>query len=256
MLPILILQGIIIQYAAVLSVKYFRSLQQEAITQLSVAKISLKKVVSHLNVALILRNHDGHIGFCNDLGANLIRNVSRDIFKSDKSLNKYLSKICSMDFLSSHLFNMKESEQSVKQNKLIMNAPMMKLYTKRSSDGQMDKGNLALSPEEQQNLARNGQKDLDYYFSLNDLFNQEQQDFEDNVYEVIDEVQTSKTEFKYVQVRKEYVETSFSKHEVLQLVDISQKILYEAAVGEKRLFSIINASVSHDMRNPTNSIQM
>jgi signal transduction histidine kinase len=97
---------------------------------------------------------------------------------------------------------------------------------------------------------------MEFYFSLNDLFNQEQQDFEDNVYEVIDEVQTSKTEFKYVQVRKEYVETSFSKHEVLQLVDISQKILYEAAVGEKRLFSIINASVSHDMRNPTNSIQM
>jgi hypothetical protein len=114
MLPILILQGIIVQYAAVLSVKYFRSLQQEAITQLSVAKISLKKVVSHLNVALILRNHDGHIGFCNDLGSNLVRNVAREFFKSDKSLNKYLSKICSMDFLSSHLFNMKESEASAK----------------------------------------------------------------------------------------------------------------------------------------------
>ena len=27
------------------------------------------------------------------------------------------------------------------------------------------------------------------------------------------------------------------------------------AVGEKRLFSLINATVSHDMRNPTNSIQ-
>ena len=36
--------------------------------------------------------------------------------------------------------------------------------------------------------------------------------------------------------------------------DISQKILYEMAVGEKRLFSLINATVSHDMRNPTNSI--
>ena len=27
------------------------------------------------------------------------------------------------------------------------------------------------------------------------------------------------------------------------------------AVGEKRLFSLINATVSHDMRNPTNAIQ-
>jgi signal transduction histidine kinase len=48
------------------------------------------------------------------LGSNLVRNVAREFFKSDKSLNKYLSKICSMDFLSSHLFNMKESEASAK----------------------------------------------------------------------------------------------------------------------------------------------
>ena len=38
-------------------------------------------------------------------------------------------------------------------------------------------------------------------------------------------------------------------------MDVSQKVLYEMAVGEKRLFSLINATVSHEMRNPTNSIQ-
>ena len=27
------------------------------------------------------------------------------------------------------------------------------------------------------------------------------------------------------------------------------------AVGEKRLFSLINATVSHEMRNPTNAVQ-
>ena len=27
------------------------------------------------------------------------------------------------------------------------------------------------------------------------------------------------------------------------------------ALGEKRLFSLLNATVSHEMRNPTNSIQ-
>lgn len=31
--------------------------------------------------------------------------------------------------------------------------------------------------------------------------------------------------------------------------------MYEMANGEKRLFSLINATVSHEMRNPTNSIQ-
>ena len=38
------------------------------------------------------------------------------------------------------------------------------------------------------------------------------------------------------------------------MVDISQKIMYEMALGEKRLFSLINATVSHEMRNPINSI--
>lgn len=57
-----------------------------------------------------------------------------------------------------------------------------------------------------------------------------------------------------MQVNREIVETIVSKHEIIQLIDISEKMLYEMAVGEKRLFSLINATVSHDMRNPTNSI--
>ena len=46
----------------------------------------------------------------------------------------------------------------------------------------------------------------------------------------------------------------FNQHEVMQLIDVSQKILYDKVLGEKRLSSLINATVSHEMRNPTNSI--
>lgn len=38
------------------------------------------------------------------------------------------------------------------------------------------------------------------------------------------------------------------------MIDVSSKILCEMANVEKRLFSLINATVSHEMRNPTNSI--
>ena len=78
------------------------------------------------------------------------------------------------------------------------------------------------------------------------------------VFELITNSQSKSQEnktFKYVQVERKLVETLFNKHEVLQLNDISQKVLYEMAKGEKRLSSLINATVSHDMRNPTNSIQ-
>ena len=87
------------------------------------------------------------------------------------------------------------------------------------------------------------------------MFSLNNDETENNVYELIFEVESKNhLAFKYFQIHREFVETAFSKHEVLQLIDVSQKILYEMAVGEKRLFSLINATVSHDMRNPTNSI--
>ena len=149
-----------------------------------------------------------------------------------------------------------------------MNAPLLKIYTKRSTGEQMDAANLALSAEEQMNLMQNTEENTTrtprsrstsqiITYSLEDLFNLNQYELDDTTYQVIENVESQNQQaFKYVQVRKEFIETSFSKYEVLQLIDISQKILYDQAVGEKRLFSLINATVSHDMRNPTNSIQV
>lgn len=95
-------------------------------------------------------------------------------------------------------------------------------------------------------------------FSLEDLFAMDAKEVEKNVYQMILKVETPeepiKEELKYVQIRREKIQTWFKKHEVIQMIDVSQQILYEMAVGEKRLFSIINATVSHEMRNPTNSI--
>ena len=42
--------------------------------------------------------------------------------------------------------------------------------------------------------------------------------------------------------------------QVLQIIDISKDIMYTVANGEKKLMALINATVSHEMRNPLNSI--
>ena len=60
--------------------------------------------------------------------------------------------------------------------------------------------------------------------------------------------------FIYLQIRRKVVQTLFCKNEMLQITDISEKILYEMSEGEKRLLALINATVSHEMRNPINSI--
>ena len=41
---------------------------------------------------------------------------------------------------------------------------------------------------------------------------------------------------------------------MIKIIDISMDVLYERAQGEKKLLTVINATVSHEMRNPINSI--
>lgn len=52
------------------------------------------------------------------------------------------------------------------------------------------------------------------------------------------------------------IKTTFNMNYVLEIVDISDKIMYQMAKGEQRLLSLINATVSHEMRNPINSIHV
>jgi signal transduction histidine kinase len=40
----------------------------------------------------------------------------------------------------------------------------------------------------------------------------------------------------------------------MQIIDMSGQILINIRNGEKKLLSLINATVSHEMRNPLNSI--
>ena len=42
---------------------------------------------------------------------------------------------------------------------------------------------------------------------------------------------------------------------MLQIIDISNNILYDKTKTQNQFLSIINATVSHEMRNPMNSIK-
>lgn len=39
------------------------------------------------------------------------------------------------------------------------------------------------------------------------------------------------------------------------MIDISSDIMYDIANGEKKLLSLINTTMSHEMKNPINSMQ-
>lgn len=65
----------------------------------------------------------------------------------------------------------------------------------------------------------------------------------------------SSNNFKYVQIKSQQFEMNGQHQLLLQIIDISSDIMYDAAQGEKKLLALINATVSHEMRNPANSIR-
>ena len=62
--------------------------------------------------------------------------------------------------------------------------------------------------------------------------------------------------FKFFKIQKSIVKTLPNEPTkfMLAFVDISQKILYDTSKAQTELLSLINSTISHEMRNPLNSI--
>ena len=59
--------------------------------------------------------------------------------------------------------------------------------------------------------------------------------------------------FKFFQFKKSRIRGDKQK-QMLCFIDISQKILYDTSKAEGELLTLINSTISHEMRNPLNSI--
>ena len=42
------------------------------LSQLQIAKLSMRVIVNHLNEAIFLKSEDGRLSFCNDLGIKIV----------------------------------------------------------------------------------------------------------------------------------------------------------------------------------------
>ena len=69
-----------------------------------------------------------------------------------------------------------------------------------------------------------------------------------------DELQPSTGTKEFVQIKEKsyYIEGSMKR--LVQIIDISKSILYDKEHAKSELLSLINVTVSHEMRNPLNSI--
>ena len=93
------------------------------------------------------------------------------------------------------------------------------------------------------------------YFSIKDFFNMPEKDLEDYIFQLKEENIVEENSLKFVQAKKKMLKLDDGKKiKVLQIIDISNQIMYERAKGDKKLLTLINATVSHEMRNPINAI--
>ena len=62
--------------------------------------------------------------------------------------------------------------------------------------------------------------------------------------------------FKFFQIKRSFIKSPDKKDNKIMLcfIDISQKILYDTTKAEGEFLSLINSTISHEMRNPLNSI--
>jgi len=60
-------------------------------------------------------------------------------------------------------------------------------------------------------------------------------------------------EEQYVQIKISNLEDD-QKSIMIQIIDVSKEILYDKEKAHTELLNLINATVSHEMRNPLNSI--
>ena len=75
----------------------------------------------------------------------------------------------------------------------------------------------------------------------------------DRVFELTDILSRDEDSgFKYVVLKmKKY---GNSEKTLLQIIDMSDKILYNKVKAEKSFLALINAAVSHELRNPLSSL--
>jgi signal transduction histidine kinase len=87
--------------------------------------------------------------------------------------------------------------------------------------------------------------------SLSDLISQLQKWDDNQVFKIMD-TDTEVQRFVMIKVTqlKEHEQNSF----MIQISDVSTNILLNKQKSQNELLSLINATVSHEMRNPLNSI--
>jgi hypothetical protein len=162
--------------------------------------------------------------------------------------------------ISDFIFN--KNGESLPDNHL-MDKKIFKVYRK---DNDAEKEDFSINHRSNSNSKSMRSDEDNHLYTLRDLINKKSSFWEDKIFEVLDNNHPEKR-FKFIHLKvkkikerggksaylKEKVDESDYKT-LIQIIDMSDKMLYNEVKAEQSFLTLINATVSHELRNPLASL--
>ena len=95
------------------------------------------------------------------------------------------------------------------------------------------------------------EEDEQTVYNLQEILGKSQSFLNDKVFEINVKPIEDAPEFKYVHLKIKKIK---NERTLIQLIDISDKMLYNVVKAEQNFSTLMNAAVSHELRNPLNSL--
>ena len=95
---------------------------------------------------------------------------------------------------------------------------------------------------------------------MKDILSQSNEDIKNKLYKLESCVEEGGQKLKYVQIKKKLIAQQPDAHifaapnTLVQIIDVSHEILYMDIKSQEHMFTMVNAMVSHELRNPLTSL--
>ena len=88
-------------------------------------------------------------------------------------------------------------------------------------------------------------------YNLEEILQKSQDFLNDKVFEIDIENFENAPDFKYVHLKVKNIK---NKRTLIQMIDMSDKMLYNEVKAEQKFQTLMNAAVSHELRNPLSAL--
>jgi signal transduction histidine kinase len=106
--------------------------------------------------------------------------------------------------------------------------------------------------EEDQQLYEEEKKEEECIYSLNDVMSLENDKLDKMIFKV--SVAGQEQHARYVQIKITNIKHGNAIRQILQIINMSANVECNRTLAQNAFLSLINACVSHELRNPLNSI--